>query len=319
MTDLKCLILQPIHEAGLQRLRDKGITPVMCPAPDMVTVARHIPGCAAAITRDAGFAARAFAAADRLRVIAVHGAGHDPVDKEAAARTGVVIATTPGTNAQSVAELALGLTLAVARRIPQADRAMRTGQSGFRESADFTELAGGTAVIVGWGATGRALGEILHRAFGMRIFAHTPRRPADDWVTHAPDLHAVLARADLVSLNAPLLPGTRHLIDAAALAAFKPGAILVNVARAGLVDRSALADALISGRLAGAGLDVASAGAGRGLLARCDTLVLTPHLGGTTRAALRRTAEAAADIVIAALYGTMPGTTINPEIWRARR
>ncbi|MBK0328118.1 3-phosphoglycerate dehydrogenase [Rhodobacteraceae bacterium F11138] len=319
MSDRRCLILQPVHEAGLQRLRDQGVTPVVCPSPDMETVARHIPGCVAAITRDAGFDARAFAAADRLRVVAVHGAGHDPVDKDAAARAGVLIATTPGTNAQSVAELALGLALAVARRIPQADQAMRGGRSGFRESVRFTELAGGTAVIVGWGATGRALGTMLHQAFGMDILAHTPRVPSESWVTHAPDLHAALALADLVSLNAPLRPETRHLIDAAALAAFKPGAILVNVARAGLVDETALANALRSGQLAGAGLDVASAAAGQGGLLGCDTVVFTPHLGGTTEAALRRTATAAADNVIAALSGTVPDTAINPEVWSVPR
>lgn len=319
MSDHKCLILQPIHEAGLQRLKTHGITPVASPSPDMATVARHIPGCAAAITRDAGFDARAFAAADRLRIVSVHGAGHDPVDKAAAAEAGVVIATTPGTNARSVAELALGLTLAIARRIPAADRSTRQGQAGFRESERFDELSGGTALIIGWGATGRALGAMLHHAFEMRILAHTPRAPAESWATHVRDLHAALAEADLVSLHAPLRPETHHLIDKPALVAIKYGAILVNMARAALVDETALAEALASGRLAGAGLDVASEGAAQGPLSGCDNLIFTPHLGGTTDAALRRTAEAAADNVIAALAGRMPATTINPEIWSAPR
>lgn len=314
----KCLIVQPIHKAGLDLLTAHGITPVLCPEADMGTVARLVPGCVAAITRDAGFDARAFAAADRLKVLVVHGAGHDPVDKAAAAKAGVVIATTPGANARSVAELAVGLALAVARRIPAADRSQRAGQKGFRESAEFVELFGGTALVVGWGATGRLVGEILHHGFGMRVLAHSPRPPDVGWASHAPDFPAALAQADLVSLHAPLLPATRNLMDRAAFAAMKPGAILVNLGRAGLIDEAALCEALDSGRLGGAGLDLASAGGATGPLAAFEQVVFTPHLGGTTTAALARTAQASARHVIAALTGRMPATTINPELWKDR-
>lgn len=316
--DPKCLIVQPIHEAGLAQLAAQGITPVLCPHADMDTVARHVPGCVAAITRDAGFDARAFAAADRLRVLVVHGAGHDPVDKDAAERAGVLIANTPGTNARSVAELALGLALAVARRIPAADQSLRAGQTGFRDGARFAEISGGTALVVGWGATGGIVGTMLHHGFGMRVLAHSPRPPREDWAQHAPDLHAALAQADLVSLHAPLRAETRNMMDAAAFAAIKPGAILVNMARAGLIDEEALCAALAGGRLAGAGLDVASGQAALGPLSAFGTVVFTPHLGGTTEAALRRTAEAAALHVISALAGDMPSTAINPSVWRPR-
>src|SRR5690606_14658890 len=174
---MKCLIIQPIHEAGLALLRRHGIEPVACPAPDMATVARHIPGCEAVITRNAGLDAGAFAAADRLRAVVVHGTGHDPIDKEAAARKGVVIANTPGANARSVAELALGLALAAARRIPAADRAVSCGREGFRESASFTEFSGKTALVVGWGAIGREVGLMLDKALGMHVLVHSPRAP----------------------------------------------------------------------------------------------------------------------------------------------
>lgn len=316
--DPKCLIVQPIHEAGLAQLAAHGITPVLCPHADMDTVAWHVPGCVAAITRDAGFDARAFAAADRLRVLVVHGVGYDPVDKDAAERAGVLIANTPGTNARSVAELALGLALAVARRIPAADQSLRAGQTGFRDGARFAEISGGTALVVGWGATGGIVGSMLHHGFGMRILAHSPSPPREDWAQHAPDLHAALAQADLVSLHAPLRAETRNMMDAAAFAATKPGAILVNMARAGLIDEEALCAALAGGRLAGAGLDVASGQAALGPLSAFGTVVFTPHLGGTTQAALRRTAEAAALHVITALSGDMPSTAINPSVWRPR-
>lgn len=309
-----CLVIQPIHEAGLAALRAAGITPLGCPSPDMATVARHIAGVDAVITRDAGLDAAAFAAADRLRAVVVHGAGHDPVDKAAAAARSVLIATTPGTNARSVAELALGLALAVARRIPAADRAERAGRAGFRESASFAELHGRSALILGWGATGRETARLLRAAFDMRILVHSPRVSHIEGGIPVANLNAGLAEADLVSLHTPLRAETRHIIDAARLAVMKPGAILLNLARAGLVDETALHAALARGHLGGAGLDVFSPGAPRGALAAFENVVFTPHLGGTTEAALRRTALAAARHVITALSGQMPETTINPEI-----
>ena len=312
---MRCLIVQPIHETGLALLRRNGVEPVPCPAPDMATVARHIPGCQAVITRDAGLSAPAFAAADRLRVVVVHGTGHDPVDKAAAAARGVVIANTPGANAQSVAELALGLALAVARRIPAADRAQRTGAAGFRESARFTELAGKTALIVGWGAIGRSFGRMLDRALGMTVLVHSPRAADTAPYRRVAGLAEGLAQADLVSLHTPLRAETRGMMGPAQFAALKPGAILLNLARAGLVDEPALCQALTSGRLAGAGLDVWSGDAPQGPLAAFPNVVFTPHLGGTTEDALIRVAEAAARHVIDALSGRLPETAINPEVW----
>ncbi|WP_101340277.1 NAD(P)-dependent oxidoreductase [Cereibacter azotoformans] len=312
---MNCLIVQPIHEAGLAALREAGITPVPCPAPDMATVARHMRGIDAVITRDAGLDAAAFAAADRLRAVVVHGAGHDPVDKEAAARAGVIIANTPGANARSVAELAVGLALAVARRIPAADRALRDGEKGFRESARFHELRGRTALIVGWGAIGRETGRMLAQAFDMRLLVHSPRSPRIEGGEAVGSLHEGLARADLISLHTPLRDATRHMIDAPALAAMRRGAILINMARAGLVDEAALLEALASGHLGGAGLDVSSPGAPTGPLAAHGNVVFTPHLGGTTEEALRRVALEAVRHVVEALNGRLPATALNPEVW----
>lgn len=312
---MRCLIIQPIHEAGITQLSAAGIEPVFCPAPDAETVMQQIPGCAAAITRDAGLDASGFAAGDALRVLSVHGAGFDAVDMTAAAHNRVLITTTPGTNAQSVAELTVGLALAVARRIPAADMAMRAGQSDFRQSARFIELAGKTALIIGWGAIGRAVGKILHHAFGMNVLVHSPRAPETGDFGRV-SLRDGLAQADLVSLHTPLRDETRNMIDAEALAVMRPGAILVNMARAGLVDEAALVAALSSGRLGGAGLDLCSEDAPQGPLAAYPNVVFTPHLGGTTDDALRRTAEAAAANVIAALAGRPPETALNAEIWQ---
>lgn len=314
---MKCLITQAVHSDGLTLLRKNGVEPVLCPAADTATFVRLVPGCDAVITRDAGFPAEAFAAADRLRVVVVHGTGHDAVDKDAASAKGVIVANTPGANARSVAELALGLTLALARGICGADQAERGGVPGFRESRSFTELEGKTTLIVGWGAIGSRFGAMLDAAFGMSVLVYSPNAPDMIGYPHVP-LEEGLARADLVSLHTPLRAETRHMMNARTLAAMKPGAFLINLARAGLVDEDALFAALESGHLGGAGLDVYSHGAQLGPLAKLPNVIFTPHLGANTEEALSRVARGAAGHVLTALAGNLPETTLNPEIRRDR-
>lgn len=313
---MKCLIVQPVHEVGLTALRAAGIEPVFPASPAMADVAAAVPGCQAVITRDAGFDAAAFAAADALRVVVVHGTGHDAVDKTAASARGVLVANTPGANARSVAELAVGLALAVARRISAADAWERGARAGFRESASFAELSGKTALILGFGVIGRETARILSQAFGMEILVWSPRAPDTQGFEKVTDLPNALARADLISLHTPLRPETRHLIGAATLAQVKPGAILVNVGRAGLVDEAALLAALARGQLGGAGLDVYEHGAPTGPLAEFDQVVFTPHLGATTEEALKRVVLGAVSSVLTALGGEVPATALNATDWR---
>jgi D-3-phosphoglycerate dehydrogenase len=308
---MKCLIVQPVHADGLAVLKQAGIEPILCPVSDMETIARMIPGCDAVITRDAGLSACAIRASDVLRVIVVHGAGHDAVDKDAASERGIIVCNTPGANARSVSELALGLALAAARRIPAADRSERAGTAGFRELETFAELSGKTALIVGWGATGAGLGHMLKAALNMRVLVYSPRVADIGDFQRVQTLAEGLGEADLISLHTPLRPETRGLIGTEALFQVKNGAILINTARAGLVDEAALAGALASGRIAAAGLDVYSHDAPRGPLAASGRVIFTPHLGGTTVEALRRVAIGAARNVLTALSGQRPATTLN--------
>ena len=311
---MQCLIVQPVHPEGLARLRAGGLAPVICPDPSEESVARLLPGCVAAITRDVGFPAAWFAAARDLRVLVVHGAGHDAVDKAAASRAGVLVCNAPGHNARSVSELALGLALAAARLVPAADRAERAGRPGFRERHGFSELSGKTALVVGFGATGAGLGRMLAAALDMRVLVHSPRAHDTGGFARVASLDAGLAAADLVSLHTPLRPETRELIGAAALRAVKPGAILVNTARAGLVDEAALAAAIGEGRIGAAGLDVYSHGAPQGPLGATDRVIFTPHLGGATAEALQRMARACAATVLEALAGRTPATALNAPV-----
>lgn len=312
----KCLIVQPVHEDGLVLLRANGVEPVLCSDPSDATVIPLIADCDAVITRDAGLSGAAIEAGTRLRTVVVHGAGHDAVDKDTATRRGVLVCNTPGANARSVSELALGLAIAAARSIPAGNTAERNGQSGFRDRNVTFELSGKVALIVGWGTIGAGLGRMLRDAFGMTVLAHSPRATDLAGFEAAPDLFAALARADLISLHTPLRPETRGLIGAEALAACKPGAILVNTARAGLVDEDALAAALGSGRVAAAGLDVYSHGAPQGALGKFPQVIFTPHMGGSTREALSRVAIGSVRNVLTALSGARPETALNaPEGW----
>jgi phosphoglycerate dehydrogenase-like enzyme len=232
-------------------------------------------------------------AAPRLKVIAQFGAGLEGVDLEAARERGVAVRNVAGVNAQAVAELAAFLMLALARRLPLHGRSFARRVVG---DPPGTELGGKTLGIVGLGASGRALARIA-RGFGMNVIG-LRRTPAPDdpdasWVGGPDDLDALLARADYVSLHAPLGADTRGLIGARRLALMKPSAFLVNVGRGALVDREALLSALRERRIAGAGLDVyweEPPDPADPLLA-LENVVATPHLGGVTDEALNRIAD----------------------------
>lgn len=256
--------------------------------------------------------------APRLRVIARYGVGVDAVDLEAAAERGIVVTNTPGANAGAVAELVIGLMLALARRIPHADRCVRRG--GWPRVAGVA-LEGKVLGLVGFGAIGR---EVARRAIGLgcRVRACDPFPDASAAAALGVELTAeeeVVATADFVSLHAPVLAETRRMVDAAFLARMKPGAFLVNAARGELIDEAALADALRAGHVAGAGLDalaVEPPPAGFGL-AELENVVLTPHIGAHTDVAARTMGEGAVDNCLAVLRGEPAPNPVMPEIARS--
>ncbi len=313
---MKCLIVQPMHADALALLRENGLQPVICPDASEATVIALIGDCGAVITRDAGLSGAAMAAAPGLRVVVAHGAGHDAIDKVTATARGILVCNTPGANARSVMELAFGLAIAAARRIPAGDRDERAGRHGFRERHRTTELSGKVALIVGWGTIGAGFGRMLRDALGMEVIVYSPRARDLAGFAAVPDLATGLARADLISLHTPMRPETRGLLGRAAFAACKPGAILINTARAGLIDEAALAEALAAGTIAVAALDVYSAEAPTGSLARFDQVIFTPHLGGSTQEALIRVGAGSVRNVLTALSGTRPATAVNdPAGW----
>ena len=244
------------------------------------------------------------AKANRLKVIGRAGVGVDTIDVDAATEHGIAVLTAPAGNTIAAAEMTMALLLALVRRVPAADRSMRAGEWD-RTRFTGTELYGKTLGLVGAGRIG---GEVARRAraFGMTIVAFDPHLPADraeDLQITLGQLDDVLRAADVVSVHAPLTEQTAGLIDARRLALLKPSAVLLNVARGGLVDEAALIEALKAKRLAGAALDVFSAEPlpADHPLRSLDNVILTPHLGASTAEAQRNVAVEIAEGVRAAL------------------
>lgn len=245
-----------------------------------------------------------------LRVIGVHGTGVDPVDLAACAARGVVVTNTPGANADAVTELTLALMLALLRRIPEC--AHRTRVERVWDDARQTggELRGRTLGLVGFGQIGQRVGAIA-KAFGMRITAFDPALAAAEieaYGAEAMTMEELLAAADIVSLHAPAIPATRHMIDGAAIARMKPGAMVVNCARGSLVDEAALAAALTDGRLGGAALDVLEGEPPdpRSPIYDAPNIILTPHMAGSTNECLETIARTAGQDIARVLRGEPP-------------
>jgi phosphoglycerate dehydrogenase-like enzyme len=235
--------------------------------------------------------AAAIEAAPRLKLIQKIGVGVNTIDLDAARRRGVAVCNMPGTNTRAVVEMTLLLMLATLRRLSQLDRMTRAGEGWTLppETIDAQgEIAGRTVGLVGFGAVARRLAPVL-QALGVAV-VYTSRRPASDTALRFMPLPELLAAADIVSLHLPLDDGTRHIMNAAAFAAMRRGSILVNTARGGLVDPTALRRALENGHLRGAGLDVFDhepAPADDPLLA-LPNVVVTPHLAWLTEETLDR-------------------------------
>lgn len=247
-----------------------------------------------------------FARCPNLRIVARNGVGLDNVDLAAAARRGIFVTVPLGANSTSVAELALGLLIALARRIVPTHN---TVQGGVWQRMQGMELSGKTLGIVGLGRIGKKVARRA-QAFEMQVIAHdiAPDLPfANEYGIAFVDLSALLARSDVVSLHVPLTSLTHHMFNAGAFARMKPGSCLVNTARGAVVDSIALADALDSGRLRGAALDVHPVeGVIEPVLLGRDNVITTTHLGAYTRESLYRTTETAVESVVQILDGQHP-------------
>lgn len=295
MTTPHLYIARTLTDVAMQSVNDLGL-PVVTgdeAPPERDRLLRDVAGAAAAVvTLTEKIDAEFFdSAGPQLRVVANVAVGYDNIDIAEATRRGVVVTNTPGVLDDATADHTFAMILAITRRVVEADRFVRTGEPwiwGPRMLVGLDISAGATLGIVGLGRIGRAVARRA-QAFSMTVIAHDPHHaPGDkiDGVTIT-SLDDLLAGSDVVSLHVPLLEQTRHLIDDEAIATMKPNAYLINAARGGVVDESALISALRNGRLAGAALDTFEGEPKvNPELSTLENVVLQPHIasaGGRTR------------------------------------
>lgn len=257
-----------------------------------------------------------------LRFLGICRASTNHVDVDAATANGIAVVNTPGRNAPAVAEHALGLMLALARRIPESHNYVRLGQwlnplEPYMELRGV-ELSGKTLGIVGLGAIGRRLVEVV-QAMGMTCIAYDPYAHSSVPNVSLRSLDEVLADSDFVSVHAPLTPQTEGLIDSGRLALMKSTAYLVNLSDAGIVERNALVAALQAREIAGAAFDVFEShpiDPQHPLLA-LDNVILTPHLGGATEETIARHSMMMASDILRFLDGQRPLNLVNSAVWEA--
>lgn len=316
---LQIAIFGKINEAGIERLQAANrFTLIERPdhADDRLAVAARAD---AIIVRMTKIDEELIDAAPNLAFVARHGVGYDTVDVEALTRRGIPLALTGDVNSGAVAEHTLALMLALAKRIPVYDDAVRTGQFSIRDSFSACELEGHNVLVVGFGRIGRKVAKLCD-AFGMAVLVADPFVDAGAIETLgyrlAGDLDSALEQADFVSIHVPKGPDTVHLIGKAQIARMRRGAFLINVARGGLVDEAALLAALDADQIGGAALDVfeIEPPPGDSPLLKHPAMVLTPHSAAFTRQCSARMALACADNVIAFASDRVdPELVVNPE------
>jgi D-3-phosphoglycerate dehydrogenase len=263
---------------------------------------------------------------ERLRVVGRPGIGVDRVDLAAATERGILVVNTPDGPTESTAEHAIALMLSLTKRVTLGDRDLRRGQgwTNYGVIPIGLEAFGATLGLVGLGRIGGRVAEIA-RALGMRVLAFdpyaAPARAEALGVLLVGTLEELLGSAHVVSLHCPAIPATYQLINARTLALMRRGSYVINVARGTVIDEAALVDALRSGQLAGAGLDVFDpepAAADNPLFSLPNT-ICTPHIASYTSASVLRMRMMVCAQVAAALRGERPTELVNPEVWERRR
>ncbi|HTK08802.1 MAG TPA: hydroxyacid dehydrogenase [Ktedonobacteraceae bacterium] len=262
----------------------------------------------------------------QLRIVARNGIGVDRVDIEAATQRGILVINTPDGPTESTAEHAIALLLNLCKKVALGDRILRSGQ-GFPIPGAFApglETAGTTLGLVGLGRIGSRVA-LIAKALGMRVLAYdpfiTPQRAEELGVEIAPTLADLLPQAQVVSIHCPSIPSTYHIINAETLRQMPEGSYLINVSRGALIDHPALIDALRSGHLAGAGLDVFDPEPPEpdDPLFSLPNTICTPHIGSYTTAGLIRMQVMACQQVVSVLRNERPPNLVNPEAWDKRR
>jgi D-3-phosphoglycerate dehydrogenase len=253
-------------------------------------------------------------------VVSTSGVGYDTVDVAACTAAGILVVNQAGGNREAVAEHALGMLIAVSKRIPETNLVMRRERLADRTAFMGNDVFGKTIGIIGLGNVGARLAELCRGLFAMNVLAYDPYLTADVCAARGAEkveLAGLMARADYVSINCPLTAETRGMVGAAEFALMHPGSFFITTARGHIHDEAALAHALASGHIAGAGLDVWATEpppCDHPLL-KFDNVLVSPHTAGVTRETRRNMGKIAAEQVLDALDGRPVGRKVNPEVW----
>lgn len=315
MGRIKVLVTDPVDEAFLERVRPHVDVEVALKLNEDELVEK-VAGFDVLVVRSrTKVTRRVLEAAKRLKAVIRAGVGVDNIDVEAAAERGITVVNTPREPAQSVAELTIAFALCLARRIPYLDRSMKGGL--WLKGEMGLELRGRVMGLVGLGAIGSAVAR-LAKAFGMKVLAYDPYVPeerARELGVELVSLDDLLKSSDFLSIHAPLTPETKGLIGREELSKMKDGSFLINTSRGGIVDEEALLEALRSGKLAGAALDVYlnEPPPPDHPLLKLDNVICTPHVGGSTVDAQLRIALAMADDLLRIARGEEPVNKVRPQ------
>lgn len=318
MADAEWTVLLPadIHPAGPESLADIATTVGRDEYETRAQLLADADRFDAVITRIEPIDEEFITRASNLEIISKHGVGYDNIDVDVATENGVIVSNTPGVNSRAVAEHAITLLMAVRRRLRPADNAVRNGN---RKEYDAVtdELRNDTVGLYGYGDIGTEVANLVS-GLGMTCLVYDPYVDAEALPAHVTKVESTAAlfdRADAVSVHAPLTPETRNAISEPELRRLSPSGILINTARAEIVDGDALVSILEDGAIAGAGIDVFAEGAAsrEQQLSEFENVVLTPHIGAQTTEALTQMSVRAADNVRSVYDGTLPETTINSD------
>jgi glyoxylate reductase len=317
------LATRALPEPSLATLAPDFEVRVLSGRPGVEELAREVAGADALITLvHDPVTETVLRAGKNLKIVAQYGVGLDNIDRAAAAACGIIVTNTPNVLTDATADMTLALLLALARRVVEGDRVVRSGEfSGWEPDLLLgSDLKGKIFGVLGPGRIGRAVARRA-RAFGMTVIAcgRSPRDEDDPDDPPRVSFDELLRRSDVVSIHLPLNEETRHLFGAETFAKMKPGSWLLNTSRGAIIDEAALARALAGGLPAGAGLDVFENEPDvTAALLESDRVVLTPHVGSATHETRREMARMVVEDVRRVLSGEKPLRAVPPESTRER-
>jgi len=316
----KVLILQPIHQAGVDILKEKVEIKIASDTriEKVIEEGRDVHGI---IVRTSPLPGSVIRKIPKLEVIGRHGVGVDNIDVKEATRRGIPVVNTPFANTISVVEHTVCLILALAKKLLISDRAVREGGFKIRDGWEAQDLAGKTVGIVGYGKIGKLLAEKCHRCLDMEVIVYDPYiKLQEEQIKQVDKLADLLEQSDFVSLHVSLNSQNKNLIGKEQFNKMKSSSFLINVARGEIVDETALVEALETKNIAGVALDVFSQEPPESdnPLLQKDNVILTPHMAALTRECVIRMATVVVQEVLKVLGGEKPSFIVNPQVYDTR-